>query len=395
MHAHTRSHPLHGDPDLLLLREALGAVAGESSGDDAALRLISREPLGEGSVSGFAQAADSPEQIWYVDTSRLPVRAETGLATGSDPARPDARIWTHPADPHLPALAATAFGHAVTALLARLGLVATGELTMVGYRPGRRAVLRAGTDSGDVWLKVVRPRRLDRIVGAHHACVEAGLPVPTLRGWAPEGLLVLDSAAGAPAAECGWQPHQLLDSVDGLRARIAAISWDRPAPSIADRLDWYAGRAGDHVEAQRLVAGIRTLLANAPVREHTVVHGDLHFGQLFLADEDADISGMIDVDTLGRGDAAEDSAAFIAHAVASARLTGAEHRARIWGLADAALERWDDRRVRALTGIHLLGQANSARDHGDMTGAQMLCRGAQSIVDGDPAEPARSHSEQT
>ncbi|MBN8423459.1 phosphotransferase [Microbacterium esteraromaticum] len=385
MHAHARSHPLHSDPDFMLLHEALGDVAAEPRGDDTALRLISREPLGEGSVSGFAPMTDSPEQTWYVDTSRLPVRTETGLATGDDPARPDARIWAHPADPHLPALAATAFGHAAKALLSRLGLVATGELTMVGYRPGRRAVLRAATDGGDVWLKVVRPRRLDSIVGAHLACAEAGLPVPTLRGWAPDGLLVLDSAVGTPAAETRWSPRSLLDSVDALRAQISGVVWDRPAPSIADRLGWYAGHAGDAVEVQRLVAGIRTLLANATVREDTVVHGDMHFGQLFLAGDGAGISGMIDVDTLGRGDAAEDSAAFIAHAVASARLTGVEHRARIRGLADAALERWDDPRVRGFTGIHLLGQANSARVHGDTTGAQTLYATAQRIVDGGSA----------
>lgn len=376
--------PAH-EADLAMLRDALGYD--DTDPDDRGLpepALRSREPLGSGAVTGFDLDHVGGTQTWYVDTSRLAVQAETGMSTGEDPAHPDARIWLHPTDPHLPALAAAAFGHSAAALLARLGMTATGDIAMIGYRPGRRAVLRVATDAGSVWIKVVRPSRVDRLVSAHRACADGGLPVPTLLGWAPEGLIVLDAATGTPAAEMPWQPEQLLDEVDALRARIARVPWGMPAKSIADRLDWYAGHAGDDADAARLVRGVRALLAGAPHVPRVIVHGDLHFGQLFL-DEVHRLSGVIDVDTFGVGVPAEDSAAFIAHAITSARLTGAGDAERVWRLADQALRRWDAADVRAFTGIHLLGQANAARDNGDGPGALELTAAALRIVDGDGA----------
>lgn len=374
---------LETDTDAVLLQDALG---------HAPARLISREPLGSGSVTGFevehGDAALLPAggaQIWYVDTSRLAVDTETGLATGENPAHPDARLWQHPADPHLPALAPAAFGHSAKALLARLGMTATGAIEMVAYRPGRRAVLRIETATDDVWIKVVRSRRIDRLVRAHRSCAEAGLPVPALLGWSPDGLLVLGSAVGAPAADMFWDPDELLDRVDALRARIAVVRWYAPAKSIADRLDWYASHAGDSADARRIVVQVRDLLSRAPARPDVVVHGDLHFGQLFL-DGDG-ISGLIDVDTFGVGPAAEDPAAFLAHAVASARLSSPDDRARVWRLADRALQRWDAEDVRAFTAVHLLGHAITARGNGDLAGATDLHAAALRIVSGQKASP--------
>ncbi|MGZ8803915.1 MAG: hypothetical protein ACXWZG_01255, partial [Microbacterium sp.] len=129
--------PAFGRVEAPLLAEALGLDAG-------LLAARTREPLGSGSVTGFDVAAEGGDLRYYVDTSRHPVAVETGLALG-DPAAPDARVWLHPADPHLPALAPAAFGHAAEALLARLGIVARESPSLVAYRPGRRAVLRVAT----------------------------------------------------------------------------------------------------------------------------------------------------------------------------------------------------------------------------------------------------------
>src|SRR5690606_29934267 len=93
----------------------------------------------------------------------------------------------------------------------------------------------------------------------------------------------------------------------------------------------------------------------SPGRPHAVVHGDLHYGQLFL-DERGRICSVIDVDTLGIADPAEDSSAFLAHAIVSAGLTVDANRKRVWALADAAAARWgDDQLVRALSAVHLVG----------------------------------------
>ena len=359
-----------------LLRDALGHLPAH---------LISREPLGSGTVAGFAVGDDQPSTTTYfVDTSRLAVSRETGLAHGDDPKHPDARIWLHPADPHLPALAAAAFGHAAEALLARLGLVACGPIHMVGYRPGRRAVLRASVEDGDAWIKVVRPSRVARIVRAHRACVDAGLPVPDLRGWSPDGLLVLDAASGVPASERDSSPTALLSAVDDLRGQVERIPWSEPIRSIASRLPWYAARLDREAEGALAVELITSRLASVTPHAHITVHGDLHYGQLFF--QDGEITGLIDVDGLGRGAPAEDPAAFIAHAIASAHLTPDPYAQRVWELADAALARWEeDPAVRPYAAIHLLGHAIAAGDLGDRTGADLLIECAIRLVEGGAA----------
>src|SRR5690606_14252099 len=112
------------------------------------------------------------------------------------------------------------FGHAVRSLLGRLGEKALGEPEFVAYRPGRRGVVRVSVEGGQVWVKIVRPSRVDRIVAAHRAFDAAGLPVPKLLGWSGEGLIVLADAQGTPASDVEWDPGELLDEVDELRRRI-------------------------------------------------------------------------------------------------------------------------------------------------------------------------------
>lgn len=361
--------------------------------DPAMLAALSREPLGAGSVSGFVITGTvslPDDTVAYVDTSQLPVARETGLVLEGE-----ARVWVHPADPHLPALAPAAFGDATVVFLSRLGLTATAAPQLVGYRPGRRAVLRVPTGEGAAWVKVVRPRRVQRVVDAHAALRDHGLPVPAVRGWSPEGLLVLDAASGEAATDGGWEPESLLDAVTELRSRLATVplGW-QARTSVAARLSWYAPRLIDllpHAEGRiRAVAGrADAALATLP-RDIVAIHGDLHIGQLFLAG--GEVAGLIDVDTAGLGDPADDTAAFIGHAVASALLT-----AQIGGdaslvrqLAVAAEERWGaDARVAALTAVHLLGHALGAASAGDHDRADALVRGAEALI-ARPAQAAKS-----
>lgn len=341
------------------MTDAEGALLADALDlDPSELTAFSREPLGEGTVAGFVLPGG---EAAYVDTSLLPVARETGLALEGV-----ARVWRHPSDPHLPALAPAAFGEATAVLLARLGVAASAMPEIVGYRPGRRAVLRVPTSDGTAWVKVVRPRRIARVVECHTALRAHGLPVPEVRGWSPEGLLVLASADGAPATDAAWRAATMLDEVDDLRGRLADAPLAWPArTSLAERLPWYLDRLRAVVPERsaalvQVAARVSTLL-EGPSAPAATVHGDLHLGQLFV-DGDA-VSGLIDVDTAGRGEQAEDAAAFVGHAVASALLTAERggDAARVWALAAAAHERWgDDPRVRALTAVHLLGHALGA-----------------------------------
>ena len=334
----------------------------------ASLQLLSREPLGAGSVTGFA--IESTDTIAYLDSSGLAVGAETGFA------REDGvRIWLHPADPHLPALTPVAYHGGAGALLERLGLGPLRTIEMIGYRPGRRAILRVGTDDpAPVWVKVVRPSRVTRIVDAHRALIAAGLPVPDVLGWSPDGLLVLSHAVGEPATEIEWDAERLLDAVDALRSRLAEAPLDQPArTSLSRRQAWYADRLRAALPADPRVDEIARaaegMLEGAPPVEVTV-HGDLHLGQLFLSGAEHAVTGLVDVDTAGRGDAADDAASFLAHAVTSAIATEpSPAAARVWALAVAAGQRWGDERVMALTQVHLLGHALAAAERAGGDGA--------------------------
>ncbi|WP_449278382.1 phosphotransferase [Leucobacter sp. GX24907] len=369
-----------------LLSEALNLSADS-------LTLTSREPLGDGSVTGFEVDGEEQSLLYYVDTSRLPVTQETGLALGSS-SRPEARVWLHPADPHLPALGPVAFHRAAEVLLERIGHRAAAPPEFVAYRPGRRAVLRIEIDGSAVWVKVVKPSRIDRIVRTHAACEQAGLPVPEAQGWAPEGIMLLAQAEGKPALHFAGEPDVLLDQVDRLRERISAVDVADRVPGVAVRLQWYAsslaagrGRARAGAELvrriERIADTVRAILPPGDESRSTqVVHGDLHLGQLFV-DAAGELSGVIDIDTIGRGDQAEDPAAFIAHATASALLTQNKSRGRVWGIADAAMARWGgDPAVRALFATHMLGHALGARNRGESSMEDELLSAAEAVLDG-------------
>ncbi|CAN7399094.1 phosphotransferase [Microbacterium sp. LjRoot45] len=375
------------DPEADLLIEALDLP-------DASVLVFSREPLGRGTVAGFtlepeaASASGLPsDAVAYVDTSLLPVAQETGLALPGV-----GRVWVHPADPHLPALAPAAFSDAIAVLLARLGVTDAARPEIVGYRPGRRAVLRVVTAEGVLWVKVVRPSRIERVVEAHTVLRSHGLPIPVVRGWSPSGLLVLESAVGTAAtdtAAIAWHPERLLDAAGALREVMAATVTTWPArTSLAERLPWYVDRLRGVLPAadarvSAIASRIDDALQSAPPASVTI-HGDLHLGQLFL-DAESTITGLIDVDTAGLGDPADDAAAFIGHAVASALLT--RHHggdaARVAALADAAHERWGhEPRAGALTGVHLLGHALAAASGGDdARGGHLLAAAERALSD--------------
>lgn len=348
--------------------------------------LVSREPLGAGSVAGFHVSADDGAVLTYfVDTSRRVVAAETGVLAGT-PEEPEARIWLHPADPHLPALAPAAFSDAARSLLARLDIDAIGAPELVVYRPGRRAVLRVPTSGGAAWVKAVPPDRVSAIVDAHSAFGAAGIPVPVVRGFSDQGLMVWDAATGTPAADAPWTPAGLVDEVDALRERIAEAAIARPArTALRGRLDWYSERLlavlpPDDAAVVAAVVARSDREWHDPGRE--TIHGDLHFGQLFL-DDRLRITGVIDVDTAGRGAPSDDASAFIAHAAASAVLTAAPNDARLWDLVSVALERWEGPGVRARTATHLLGHALGAGERGDLAQCRRLLVVAASVSSGD------------
>lgn len=389
-------------PEERLLRDALGdQLAG-------GLRVISRQPSGDGALTGFEEQSERTRH-WYVDTSRRRVEHETGVVLG-DPDRPEARIWLHPADPRLPALASASFPDAAATLMARMGVAIDRVPEMLVYRPGKRAMFRMRAGDRDTYLKVVRPESSALIVQLHESLRAGGVPVPHITGWSELGIVLTETAAGVRLTSRldDLDAQRLLDSIDALRERIAGVTTGRDArTSLASRTPWYlrriraavdrAAAAGD--DAAAVLPLLDTLegaldAADAsdlvvPDADRRTVHGDLHVGQLFVADDDASrITGVIDIDTAGLGDPADDEAALIGHLVASIALARADEP-RATGfrrLLDAAVARWLDparpsgTRVAHRTTVHVLAHALAPAERGDLaTAAAQLALGAEIV----------------
>jgi aminoglycoside phosphotransferase (APT) family kinase protein len=187
-----------------------------------------------------------------------------------------------------------------------------------------------------------------------------------------------------------------LDAVEGLTRTIARIPGQNPARvSLSRRLDWYERRVrmllaetGASVDALGAICRrIDATLMAASGPQPVMVHGDLHVGQLFVDPADPGrILGVLDIDTAGLGDPADDAAAMHAHLIMSAltmRAAGEhESAARYDRLAERWRQRWvrgDDpdfaRRARAISATHLL-----AHTLGRSVPAQWLLERANTLV---------------
>lgn len=286
------------------------------------LNITSVEPRAGGAITGVEVELigdEGPERrTCYVDESRSP-----------------AEIWVHPDDPYLPALAATTFPHALATFLARIGIPGfLVHVELVAYRPSRRGVVRAEYDDRTVFVKVVRPDRVQAIVERHARLRAAGLPVPGVLGWSPSGVVVIEPALGTALTSVvgDIDAAAIVAETDALRARLASIDGLAPperAP-VRSRAAWYATRLSERMpqftDRLRPLSAMAAADAGVPL---VAAHGDLHAGQLFVDPELHRITGLIDVDTVALGEAGTDAGAFIAHALASAELAraaGETHR---------------------------------------------------------------------
>lgn len=227
-------------------------------------------------------------------------------------------IWRWPFDPDLPGLASAVDAQTVGALLADLGMGGgTVRLTIRAYRPGRRAVIEASGTHGRVFLKVVRPHRVEALHAQHRLLAEH-LPVPHSYGYSAEGILVLQALHGGSlrAALTGAAVplpdsaalRVLLDRLpyglvgqrsSGDHLGRAAHYGDVVAGCLPDeraRLDELVGRYS------RCEAGEHLLVA---------VHGDFYEGQILV--DRGRVSGLLDVDTAGTGHRIDEWATMLAH----------------------------------------------------------------------------------
>lgn len=265
-------------------------------------------------------------------------------------------VWLYPNDPDLLGLPTAAYPERMAEAFNAGGVFArpvTAEqlsLSMIGYRPRRRAVVKAVvSDPHEVfYIKVLREKLFDDVRSKHVMLRGAGVPAPEIALSTPDHLLVLRELPGAAMAKALFDPgdpctaEDLIGVLDSMPPAVAQLERRAPwadavghyasmvtatLPELSDELAWMTERIGAGL--QRFPAG------NEPT------HGDFHEGQLRVAG--GRIVGILDVDTIGPGRRADDLACLIGHLSTIQRMNP-EQEAKVRDL----LARWVpvfDRRV--------------------------------------------------
>lgn len=273
-------------------------------------------------------------------------------------------VWRWPFDPVLTGLADAVTARSVARLLDvdERGL----QVQVVAFRATDRAVVRVARDDEAIaYVKVVAPARSAQIAHRHRALLAADVPVaPIIARDDERGLLVLEALHGptlrdlVKCDEDGWPAP---DEFGRLADAFAATELVGPGP--ASRL------ADGHLHARMLAKvlpdaasflhdlGDRFESYGAAVHDG-VVHGDLHEGQVIVAD--GRITGVLDVDDVGPGASIDDRANLIARFRFRAATTP-QHRDRLDAYASAlrsdALPRHDAERLDVHTAAALVGLA--------------------------------------
>jgi hypothetical protein len=363
-------------PSLQLLlgppaEELWATVLGPLGGRLRALRAttVSLQPDGAATVQfsaavRWADGRETRESLAATTGTRIPEGAAV-LESGTVRVG----LWRWPLDPALPGLAWASSAVAVGARLGALGLLAgQPRLKLRSYRPGRRAVIEVQLPEGRLFLKVVRPAVLDRLV-VRHELLAGSVPVPPVLAALPDGVVVLPGLPGTSMRELlSSGAHPLpspgrLDAVlDALPVSVGAVTAPgRHAP--ADAL----ARVGHHGAVLSAVApelrprltALATTLADADRGDHELVpvHGDFYEAQLLV--DDGAVVGLLDLDTVGTGHRIDDWATLLAHLVLLEELlprpgTAGRYRRE---LAAAITPRWPARQLRTRVAAVLVGLA--------------------------------------
>jgi hypothetical protein len=256
-------------------------------------------------------------------------------------------VWRYPFDPDLTGLADAVIPSRAAELVGDfVGDLPTLEVRT--FRPRRRAVVEAIGPAGRVFLKVVPPAEVARLVAAHEALAGAGLPVPqVLRAEPDRGLVALSAIEGGTLRQAlaersnGIPAEHVTALLDGLRA----TRWVDAPPAEPGTLVHAAGHGlmlqqvlpSERDRVQRLLDELEGA-GQGTEEPRAVVHGDLHEAQVLVRD-DGSISGLIDLDDAGYGHPADDAANLVAHLLSFGLGRTAPVRRRIEAVVGAVLRR--------------------------------------------------------
>lgn len=226
-------------------------------------------------------------------------------------------VWSHPHDPLLPGLGWACDPRSVGPAL--FGVRAAG-LTTLGYRPMRRAVLRAEGAGETRYLKVLPAGGAAALRRRHDQLISAGLPAPQPVASPGADVLVTMPAAGTPLAQrfmvngaAEVHPQVLIDLLDSFPRTV--LEFPEKQPWSARVRDYsraaVAALPEESARITRLALRVEELVRSAPAGPIVATHGDFHEGNLLVAD--GGITGVLDLDAVGPGHLVDDLGCFLAH----------------------------------------------------------------------------------
>ncbi|WP_205669235.1 phosphotransferase [Amycolatopsis suaedae] len=229
-------------------------------------------------------------------------------------------MWRFPFDPALPGLPVACDPERARRLVLRSGVRADGpvRVRVRAYRPRRRAVVELGLPGRRrVFVKVVPPARAAGLHRRHR--LAEGAAVPESLGWTDDGLVLLAGLPGRTLREellaggdgpVPLDPDSVTAALDGLPPALAAGPRRR---TWGQKAGHYAGVLADAVPglAGRVHAIARAVDHGEPEGPGVPVHGDFYESQLMV--RDGLVTGLLDLDTAGRGERLDDEACLLAH----------------------------------------------------------------------------------
>ncbi|MDP3984005.1 MAG: aminoglycoside phosphotransferase family protein [Acidimicrobiia bacterium] len=259
-------------------------------------------------------AKGRPSKTTFVATAgiRVPEEVPIFAADGIEVA-----FWEFPNDPFLPGLASATDPSRVSRLLERLGARPQAvQLRTRAYRATRRAVVEASGRSQQIFLKIVRPEAAAALQAAH-SLLAAHVPVPHSFGWSEElGIVALQAMLGRTLSKALTARTRRLPGAASLVSLLDRF----PEPTVETRnVPGPHEVAPEHARLLRAVAPELTSRIDAIVErlgavtpeERSAVHGDFHSSQILI--DGANVVGLVDVDTAGAGERANDLANVLGH----------------------------------------------------------------------------------
>lgn len=225
--------------------------------------------------------------------------------------------WSHPHDPLLPSLGWACDARSVGP---ELFGIHTAALTTLGYRPMRRAVLRAEGAGETRYVKVLPRGRAEALRRRHELLHEEGIPVPRTVASTHRDVVVTMPASGTPLAQ-----RLMLNGAGELEPQVLINlleRFPRAARELPARLPWSA-RVRDYAQAAiaalpseslriaSLASRVEELIRTAPAGPVVATHGDFYEGNLLVSG--GEVTGVLDLDGVGPGNMVDDLGCFLAH----------------------------------------------------------------------------------